>query len=138
MIYFGQHVGEPGNGQEGFQGDDGRTTIYDYWGVPEHQRWMGNGNFAGDSLSAEQRQLHQTYTDLLTLAANNPAITSGEYFDITDFNIKSGNFDNKVCAFLRHAGEERLLILASFNSVSKDIKVQIPQELITESVIGHN
>ena len=32
MIYFGQEVGEPGAGDEGFQGDDGRTTIYDYLG----------------------------------------------------------------------------------------------------------
>jgi glycosidase len=40
MIYFGQEVGEPGVGAEGFQGDDGRTTIFDYWGVPEHQKWL--------------------------------------------------------------------------------------------------
>jgi hypothetical protein len=43
MIYFGQEVGEPGLGEEGFQGDDGRTTIFDYWGVPEHQKWMNGG-----------------------------------------------------------------------------------------------
>jgi glycosidase len=36
MIYFGQEVGEPGLGIEGFEGDDGRTTHFDYWGVPEH------------------------------------------------------------------------------------------------------
>ena len=38
MIYFGQEVGEPGAGTEGFSGKDGRTTIFDYWGVPEHQK----------------------------------------------------------------------------------------------------
>jgi glycosidase len=130
MIYFGQHVGEPGNGIEGFQGDDGRTSHFDYWGVPEHQRWMGNGNFEGDSLSAEQKQLHQTYTDLLNLAANNSAIAEGEYIDLTEFNIKAGNFDNKVCAFLRYKGDERLLILTTFQTATKDIKVQIPREVM--------
>ena len=51
MIYFGQEVGEPGAGNEGFQGDDGRTTIYDYWGVPEHQKWMSSGKFSGEALT---------------------------------------------------------------------------------------
>jgi glycosidase len=34
MVYFGQEVGEPGKGAEGFGGEDGRTTIFDYWGYP--------------------------------------------------------------------------------------------------------
>ena len=55
MIYSGQEVGEPGAGSEGFQVDDGRTTIFDYWGMPEHQKWMNGGKFDGDSLSAEQK-----------------------------------------------------------------------------------
>ena len=37
MVYFGQEVGEPAAGAEGFGPDDGRTTIFDYWGVPEHR-----------------------------------------------------------------------------------------------------
>lgn len=132
MIYFGQHVGEPGSGAEGFNGDDGRTTIYDYWGVPQHQRWMGSGDFAGTALSAEQKQLHQSYTDLLNLAAANVAMTNGEYLDLTNYNIGAGNFDRTVCAFLRYSGEERLLILTSFNAVSKNIKVQIPAEAVAK------
>ena len=31
MIYFGQEVGVDSVGRKGFQGDDGRTTIFDYW-----------------------------------------------------------------------------------------------------------
>lgn len=31
MIYFGQDVGVNSIGPKGFQGDDGRTTIFDYW-----------------------------------------------------------------------------------------------------------
>ena len=51
MIYFGQEVGEPAAGEQGFSGDDGRTTIFDYWGVPEHQKWLNNGKFDGGQLS---------------------------------------------------------------------------------------
>ncbi len=130
MIYFGQEVGEPGVGNEGFQGDDGRTTIYDYWGVPEHQKWMSGGRFSGESLSAEQKQLRQTYADLLTLAARNPAITKGEYVDLTAFNQNAGNFDQKVHAYLRYSGDERLLIVTTYNTADQLIKVQIPKDNI--------
>jgi len=130
MIYFGQEVGEPGSGSEGHSGDDGRTTIYDYWGVPEHQKWMSGGKFSGELLSPEQKQLRQTYADLLTLASRNPAINKGEYVDLTAFNQKAGNFDQKVHAFLRYSGEERLLIVTTYNTEDQIIKVQIPKDNI--------
>jgi hypothetical protein len=31
LMYFGQEVGVASSGPKGFQGDDGRTTIFDYW-----------------------------------------------------------------------------------------------------------
>lgn len=133
MIYSGQEVGEPGAGTEGFQGDDGRTTIFDYWGVPEHQKWMNGGAFDGGSLSMEQRQLHTFYSDLLNLAANNAAITDGEYFDLTANNIAAGNFDDEVHAFMRVSGEERLLIITGFNRTQKNIRVQVPMEIVQAS-----
>lgn len=135
MIYSGQEVGESGAGDEGFQGDDGRTTIYDYWGLPEHQKWMSGGKFSGDSLSLEQKQLQQFYSDILTLAADNPAISKGDFIELTDYNIKAGNFNEKVHAFLRYAGDERLLIVTSFNSIEQNIKVQIPKEAITQMLL---
>ena len=130
MIYSGQEVGEPGAGSEGFQVDDGRTTIFDYWGMPEHQKWMNGGKFDGDSLSAEQKQLRQFYIDLLNLAAKNPAINQGAYLDLTAFNISAGNITDKVHAFLRYAGEERLLIVTSFNAKDQPIKIQLPTDAI--------
>ncbi len=131
MIYFGQEVGEPGLGTEGFQGDDGRTTIFDYWGVPEHQKWMNGGKFDGGLLSPEQRQLRQIYADLLNLSASNPAISGGEYIDLTGHNIAAANFSEKVSAFVRYQGEERLLIVTSFNSSAESAKIQIPKDVIT-------
>jgi glycosidase len=131
MIYFGQEVGEPGLGTEGFQGDDGRTTIFDYWGVPEHQKWMNGGKFDGELLSPEQKQLRQFYIDLLNLSATNPAISQGEYIDLTAQNISAGNFSEKVSAYVRYSGEERLIIVTSFNSAEESAKIQIPKEVIT-------
>lgn len=130
MIYFGQEVGEPGNGSEGFSSDDGRTTIFDYWGVPEHQKWMNGGKFDGGQLSLEQKQLRQFYAELLSLAHTNPAITSGEYVDITGYNISKSNFGDNVHAFLRYADDERLLILSSFSGQDLSVKVAIPPDEI--------
>ncbi len=83
MIYFGQEVGEPGAGSSGFSGDDGRTSMFDYWGVPEHQKWMNGGKFDGGILSDEQLALRQFYGDILTFASNSKAISNGAYYDLT-------------------------------------------------------
>jgi glycosidase len=131
MIYFGQEVGEPGLGNEGFQGDDGRTTIFDYWGVPEHQKWVNGGKYDGGLLSPEQKILRQTYSELLNLAGKNPALVNGAYHDITRANINAGNFGEDVHAFVRFEGEERLLIVTTFNAAVKTIKVNLPQPVVT-------
>ncbi|MBT1701816.1 alpha-amylase family protein [Fulvivirgaceae bacterium PWU20] len=132
MIYFGQEVGEPAYGAEGFQGDDGRTTIFDYWGVAEHQKWMNNGRFDGEMLSEEQKQLRQFYGRLLNIAATNTSITRGEYIDITEFNQRQSNFNEKVHAFLRYYQSEKVLIVTSFNDQEQNVKVEIPHEAAIE------
>lgn len=129
MIYSGQEVGEPGAGTEGFSGDDGRTTIYDYWGIPEHQKWMNDGKFDGVKLSMEQQQLRMFYTDLLNLAGKNPAINKGAYYDITAFNIQNGNTNKQIHAFVRADGEERLLIVTGFNDDDQTVRIQIPTDV---------
>jgi glycosidase len=132
MIYFGQEVGEPALEAEGYSGDDGRTTIFDYWGVPEHQKWVNGRRFDGALLSPEQKQLRITYGDLLNLTRKNPALVQGLYRDLTSTNNKAGNFGADVNAFVRFEGEERLLIVTSFNAVGKTIRVQLPKEIAVE------
>jgi glycosidase len=138
MIYSGQEVGEAGLGIEGFQGDDGRTTIFDYWGVPEHQKWMNGGKFDGALLNPEQRQLRQFYIDLLNLAGKNPALTKGEYVDITEHNVGRGNFDEKVHAYVRYHENEKLLIVASFNDKDQMAKIQIPEPIALDMGLNRN
>jgi hypothetical protein len=93
---------------------------------------MNRGTFNGDSLSAEQKQLRMFYADLLTLATRNAAIVSGEYADLTAHNQSVGNFGDKIHAFVRYAGEERLLVLTSFSSEPLTIKVQIPAAVVAD------
>jgi len=130
MIYFGQEVGEPGAGAEGFSSEDGRTSIFDYWGVPAHQKWMNGGKFDGGGLSIEQKQLRQFYGDILNFAATNPAIVGGDYLDLTRFNTEKGQLSPLVHAFVRTKGEERLLIVSNFNSKLERVKIQLTPEAI--------
>ena len=126
MIYFGQEVGEPGAGVEGFGGNDGRTSIYDYWGVPEFQKWTNGGKFDGGGLSEDQVKLRQFYSTLLNLVQKNPAITSGSYFDLTAENIRLKNFGGDVHAFVRASNSERLLIVSNFSPRIRKVNVAIP------------
>ncbi len=132
MIYFGQEVGEPGLGAEGFQGDDGRTTIFDYWGVPEHQKWMNDGRFDGGQLSSRQKELRQFYVRLLNLVQSNEAIVSGDYFNITPQNLENSNIDEQVALYLRAGKEEKLLVVAGFNDQSKSIKITISPDVLRQ------
>ena len=54
LLYSGQEVGEPAQGAEGFGGDDARTTIFDYWSMPELVKWVNGHRYDGGRLSAEQ------------------------------------------------------------------------------------
>ena len=125
MIYFGQEVGEPGAGSEGFGSDDGRTTLFDYWTVPEHYKWVNGGKYDGGLLSEEQKQLRQFYCDLLQFAKSNRAITAGDYFDITRHNVQMQNTNEQIVAFVRSSGEERLVIVAGFNDQPVQVKIQL-------------
>jgi glycosidase len=127
MIYFGQEVGEPAAGIEGFSGADGRTTLFDYWGVPEHQKWVNEGKYDGGKLSDEQKQLRQFYGDILTLAKTNKAIVQGNYYDLTGSNAQLKNISNRVAVYARSAGEEKLIVVAGFNERTEKVKIQIPK-----------
>jgi glycosidase len=132
MIYFAQEVGEPGIGAEGFGGDDGRTTIFDYWGVPEHQKWLNQGTFNDSLLSDTQKRLRNYYKTLLNISQQNQAIAQGAYADVTSFNIQAGNFNEQVHAFVRYDGGEKLIIVNSFNDTPLSIKVALPTNVAAE------
>jgi glycosidase len=91
MIYHGQMVGEPGLGKEGFGGDDQRTTIFDYWSLPELSKWWNGGAADGALLSPEQKELRQFYTRLLH-SLNDPALGEGTFFPLNLFNESNDQF----------------------------------------------
>jgi glycosidase len=130
MIYFGQEVGEAAVGESGFSGNDGRTTIFDYWNVPEHQKWMNSGLFNDELLSQSQIKLRKAYADILKLGQE-PAIKNGAFYDVmwqnTDFHFFNSD---RLYAFLRHNQEQRLLVICNFDSQIQFPHVKIPSHAL--------
>lgn len=130
MIYFGQEVGEPAKEAAGF-GSPTRTSIFDYIGVPHHQRWMNNKKFDGGQLSAEEKELRDFYSRLLNFTINSSALT-GSYADIHMYNRgKTQNYNHRVLSFVRWSDNEKLIIVANFDAKDNyEFDLEIPDDII--------
>lgn len=134
MTYFGQEVGEPARGAEGFGGEDNRTSIFDYWGVPEHQKWMNNGAFDGGQLGTEQKELRNYYVKLLQFAGTSEAIARGELWEIPT----GGNMNKKMYGYVRYTANQRLLILVNFDRHYRmESQVHIPAPILQGKPLTH-
>ncbi len=127
MIYAGQELGEKGMDIEGFSGMDGRTTIFDYWGVKSLQAWANKGKFDGAGLDDEQKQLRMFYQRLLCLARDSKAINEGKMYDL-EYVQGEGFNKHEQFAYLRKSGDETLLIAVNFDDKPVDLQVRIPSD----------
>jgi glycosidase len=130
MINSGQESGEPGIGNEGFSNDDGRTTIFDYWGVPEHQKWLNDGKFDGGQLSEDQKKLRGFYSRLLTISRENEAIREGEFWELMLANEHQPGFNQCLYLYLRYTDKQCILVIANFNREERNIQVLLPADLL--------
>jgi len=142
LLYSGQEVGEPATGSEGFSGDDGRTSIFDYTIMPEIQKWYAEGKCDGSFLSPEQNLLRGEYSSLIRLASQSPA-KDGAFYD-----LKWANGDNpesdRTYAFIRYhpdaanvrggnagrCGNIIWLIVISFDWRIRDLNIRIPSHAL--------
>lgn len=131
MIYFGQEVGEPGAEDAGF-GSPSRTSIFDYIGVPHHQRWMNNKKFDGGQLSEAEESLRDFYKRLLNLTINSKALM-GSYEDIHFYNRdNTEGYNYRVYSYVRWQDGEQLLILVNFDAVeSYQFELKIPPAVVS-------
>ncbi len=123
MLYSGQEVGEKGMDAEGFSGQDGRTTIFDYWTVEGLYHEYINRR----KLTFKEKDLEKKYALILNIAKNEKAISKGDFFDLMYVNQDKSCFDSfHQYAFLRKYKDETLLIVANFSSLDVNCKVNIP------------
>lgn len=132
MVYFGQEVGEAGNENAGF-GTRSRTSIFDYIGVPNHQRWMNEGKFDGGKLSDSEKNLRDFYKRLLNFSINSPALM-GSYQEIQTANRQNNaGYDELLYSYVLWSENQKLIIVANFSSEkTSEFELKIPAEIISK------
>ncbi|USD67982.1 alpha-amylase family protein [Vibrio sp. SCSIO 43136] len=126
MIYFGQEVGEPGLEEGGF-GQPSRTSIFDYVGVPHHQRWMNGGKFDGGALSKEEISLRTFYQSLMNFALEHPAIV-GEYHELYLANKEALG---QHCYLFARSAQTQFVIAAANLNAQQSVQAHIEIDPIT-------
>lgn len=125
MVYFGQEFGEPAVGEQGFSGDDGKTTIFDYAVVPSVQRKL-NGK-----LTKAEKDLESFYKRLLTICRDNECISNGIFYDVMYVNYENTSlFDyHRQYAYVRRSDERVLIFVSNFSDEKKDNLINLPQHM---------
>ena len=121
MHYFAQEYGEKGMDKEGFSGKDGRTTIFDYWSVDTMCR-ADEG-----TLTDDEKALAGIYSKLMNFACTDKTVC-GQSYDLMHANPHSASFNpDRQYAFLRRSGRQLLVVVVNFDSLDRDIKLNIPE-----------
>ena len=130
MIYFGQEVGEAAALDSGF-GDSSRTSIFDYAGVPAHQRFMNGGKFDGGQSTAAEKSLREFYRELLLLSASQSGF-AGEYMELHTYNRQqTKGYNGNVFSFARWNSQQKWLVVSNFSATNiQRFNLQLPAELI--------
>ncbi|RTY82940.1 alpha-amylase [Flavobacterium sp. LS1P28] len=130
MVYFGQEVGEAGNENAGF-GTHSRTSIFDYIGVPNHQRWMSGGKFDGGQLTQDEKDLRDFYKKLLNFSLNSTALM-GKYQEIQTVNRHmTQGYDSGIYAFTRWSDTQKLIVITNFSWLTtSNFELKIPSDVI--------
>ena len=137
LIYNGQTEGEKGEGREGFDSDNGRTSIFDYWTVPSLARWQSGGSFSGSQLTKKEKDLQKYYQALLALSQGE-IFQKGEYFGLTYVNRERNDFpSDKVSAFSRYLPSqgEAVVILGNWSKDKLQINLSLPEILLRQAGI---
>lgn len=132
MIYFGQEVGEDGAIDGGF-GKPSRTSIFDYVGVPHHQRWMNGGKFDGGKLTKSEKDLRDFYKRLLNFTIKSDGLM-GQFQEIQKFNrSETLNYDPGMYSYVRWSANQKLIVVANFSWVTtSSFELKIPENIIKE------
>ncbi len=127
LLYYGQELGEQARDNEGFAGDNHRSTIFDYWSIATLRRWYNKGKCNEELLSAHERWLRGVYRNVLTLSNERKALYEGAFFDLMYVNLRQPGFNPHTnFAFLRYKGDDVLLIIVNFSREGGQVNLVIP------------
>jgi glycosidase len=128
LTYFGQEFGENNTSASGFSGNDGRTTIFDYWTLASIQRWRGKSAYNDQALLPQEKELQKEYKKILNLSIQSDIIADGDFYDLMWANKDNHHFfHNKAYAFMRSYKEKALLIVINFSDTEINQNIIIPE-----------
>ncbi|MBO5548179.1 MAG: alpha-amylase family protein [Prevotella sp.] len=116
MLYAGEEYGERGMDREGFSGNDGRTTIFDYWSIDTLCR------AAKKKLTADERQLFDIHKRTMLIARKEKAVADGAFFDLMYVN---GHLERQY-VFLRKQDNDLLMVAVNFDDSETEVDVCLP------------
>jgi hypothetical protein len=142
LLHNGQEVGEPGDGVEGFGGNDARTSIFDYWSMPELTKWVNDHRYDGGRLSDEQKQLRAFYIRLVNLVGE-PAFRDGVCIPLNASNRDNSHYGRLLdeqpsghwfYSFLRYDRQsgQRFLVAVNLHPTGtlKDVTISLPESVV--------
>lgn len=142
MVYNGQELGEKADGPEGFGGDDGRTTIFDYWSMPAMQPWVNGGKYDGAALASEPRELRAWYGRLLKLMGE-AAFEKGDFYGLNHANQGNKQFGrigkedasgHWLYAFLRRdsVSGQAFMVVVNFHASEsmEEVRIVVPDDAL--------
>ena len=116
MLYAGEEYGERGMDHEGFSGNDGRTTIFDYWCIDTLYRADKK------QLTEDEKALFDVHKKTFHIARKEKAVSDGAFFDLMYVN---GHLQRQY-AFLRHVDKDLLLVVSNFEDREVEVDVCLP------------
>ncbi len=132
MLYTAEEYGEKGMDKEGFSGQDGRSTIFDYWSLDTLCR------ADADALTDEEKYVFAVHEKTLQIARKEKAV-DGDFYDLMYVNPSSEYFNNeKQFAFLRKKENELLVVVVNFDDKAVDVQVRIPSHAFEYLEIPEN
>jgi glycosidase len=127
MVYAGQEFGEKAEASEGFSGDDGRSSIFDYGCVPAIQEWLNPGILANQNEEIQPKDIRSEYRKILLLLNEAPALKGAHFYDLQYANPDSDHYNARlIWSFLRYDEKQKLLIVCSFSEENHEICLNIP------------
>ncbi len=115
--------------REGFGGDDGRSSIFDYWSMPELVKWINESQVRRrQALAGAEEHCGRVMGGLLALI-NEPAFRDGNFFALNPGNNRNPNFGQTgsepagghwLYAFLRVDSVSRQRFLVAVNLHPKE------------------
>ena len=127
MIYYGQELGERALDNEGFAGDNNRSTIFDYWSYDTLRRWYDNGKCHCANLTKQETWLYNTYSKILNACNSLSCVRAGNFFDIMYSNLyNSGFYPHDLFSWLRYDDNEAYLFVSNFRGEEREIDLYIP------------